>query len=142
MRHISLLILCALFLCAILISTGTAQTNQTGLQVSWYSKHGTNNGYTNYMPYTDTAKGDVLLFQFTVLNASENNQQSSHLTVSLNLVTNYPRMFINTQKEIHSIFAPDLALATRAEHIAHNTTPGIRWEGGENSLTVRWDNTI
>ncbi len=141
-RYTSLLILCALFLCILLIPITTAQTNTTGLSVTWYSKHGTNNGYTNYTPYTDTAKGDVLLFQFTVLNASENDQQSSHLTVSLSFVTNYPRVFMNTQKEIDSIWAPDLAFATRAEHVANNLTPGLRWEGGGESLTVRWNNAI
>lgn len=147
MRHISLSILCSLFLCVTFLSTGAAQSNTTGLSVYFSSQHQPNlSTYADYTPHIL----DVLTFTLYVQKPDEH--QSSHITITLSHITNYTGICLNAAFEplppgnpnadLTTMTAPDLAFLTLAEQRQYNTTPGLRFSGDRDTLTVSWDNKI
>lgn len=150
MRHISLLLLHCLYVTCVSTGTAHAHANDTsGLSLAFLSKIWDENNipltsYADYIPTVSTTKGDVLLFVINVRDPGATEHQSADLKVKFSpvtnssIVTNYPRVFMNTYHEINGPAAPDLALATRAEHAALQNTQGLTWSGSD-ILTVGWN---
>lgn len=88
-----------------------------------------------------------LLFVINVQDRAATEHQSADLQVTFTFeseegtqesaVTNFPRASLNTYHHLIAPAAPDLALATRAEHAQYQETKGLTWSGS-NILTVRW----